>query len=520
MIGKKAIRRVLPVALLAGALTLVPAAQASAFEHLRQYGIGYPESGNGQIVIPLGVAVAPDGTVVATDTGSLRVSVFSQSGKFLRAFGKDVSTGGGVGPEVCVTDCKAGMGGSAGGELESASGVVATASEIYVSEIGNNRISVFAFDGRFLRAFGADVGGPGVNVCTTVCATGTAGSGAGQMAGPAGLALDAAGKLYVTELGTARVDVFDPLSGAFQSAFGKNVGGPGVNSCTASCQSGVSDATPGSINGAYSLDVAPGGEVFVAEVGTSRVSVFAPGGQFLRSFGEPGTGAGQLDEPFGVALDGLGAAFVSDSGNDRLSTFGEGGAFAGAYGLDVVPGLPAAAELCTTVCQPGSDAFGLGGFVAPRGIDADCRGAIYVGGVGRIDKWGESGVRTPPCPSNAFTIGRVTRNKKRGTVAVEVTVPGPGSLVATVGKKLGASVPQPDGAGTLLVTVKAAGKGVKTLARKGKLRGTLVLTFTPPNGDPNAQSRALKLTKKLKKKKKAKRGKAKSGKPKSGGNRR
>jgi hypothetical protein len=62
------------------------------------------------------------------------------------------------------------------------------------------------------------------------------------------------------------------------------------------------------------------------------------------------------------------------------------------------------------------------------------------------------------------------------------------------------------------VTVKAAGKGVKTLNKKGKLKGSLSLTFTPPNGDPNTQSTSLQLNKKLKKKKKGKRGKGKGGK--------
>jgi hypothetical protein len=107
----------------------------------------------------------------------------------------------------------------------------------------------------------------------------------------------------------------------------------------------------------------------------------------------------------------------------------------------------------------------------------------------------------PPCPSNAFTIGKQTKNKKKGTVKVEVTVPGPGTLAGSVGKKMAATVPQPGAAGALIVTIKAAGKGVKTLNKKGKLKASLSLTFTPPNGDPNTQSTSVKLVKKLKKKK-------------------
>jgi hypothetical protein len=66
------------------------------------------------------------------------------------------------------------------------------------------------------------------------------------------------------------------------------------------------------------------------------------------------------------------------------------------------------------------------------------------------------------------------------------------------------------------VTVKAAGKGVKTLNRKCKLKGSLSLTFTPPNGDPNTQSTSVQLRKKLKKPKKHKKGKGGKSGPKGG----
>jgi hypothetical protein len=129
--------------------------------------------------------------------------------------------------------------------------------------------------------------------------------------------------------------------------------------------------------------------------------------------------------------------------------------------------------------------------------------------IGRIEKYADPALRKPPCPSNAFTIGKLKKNKKKGTATVSVTVPGPGTLTASLGKKLTAKVPQPQAAGALKVTVKAAGKGVKALAKKGRLKGNLKLTFTPPNGDPNTQSKKLTLAKKLKKKKSGKGGKGK-----------
>jgi hypothetical protein len=502
--GIGTLRRAVLPALLALAIGLASALPASAFERLGQYGVGLPGEGNGQLILPTGVGVAPGGTVVASDIGATRVSVFSQDGDFLRAFGKDVSKGGGVGAEVCTVDCKAGAGGTAAGELFGPWGVAVGSSEIYVPELNNNRVSVFNFEGKFLRAFGADVGGPGVNVCTATCSAGTGGAAAGQMSAPAGIALDPSGRLAVGELGTSRVSLFDPKTGKFLLAFGKDVGGVGVHTCTTTCNAGVPDGTPGSISLPYAVSAGPNGDVFVAENGKSRISVFNSAGKFLRTFGGPGEGAGQLNVPYGVAADALGNAYVSDSINQRLAVFPPGGFRA--YGLDVIPGGLIAPEVCTNLCKTGVGGFGVGEFVNPYGIATDCRNAVYVGMSGRVDKWGEEGERLPPCPSNDFSLGKLRRNKKKGFVRVEVTVSGPGSLAATVGKKLKSTVPQPAAAGTVLLKVAAAGKGVKTLNRKGKLKTNLSVTFTPPNGDPNTQSRKVTVVKKKRRKKGGKKG--------------
>ena len=66
------------------------------------------------------------------------------------------------------------------------------------------------------------------------------------------------------------------------------------------------------------------------------------------------------------------------------------------------------------------------------------------------------------------------------------------------------------GPGNVLVTIKATGKGVKSLTKTGKLKGSLSVTFAPPNEDPKTQSEAVQLAKTVKKHKKA--GKHKGGK--------
>jgi hypothetical protein len=112
----------------------------------------------------------------------------------------------------------------------------------------------------------------------------------------------------------------------------------------------------------------------------------------------------------------------------------------------------------------------------------------------------------PVTPSNAFTLGKLKRNKKKGTAKIPVTVPGPGTLKLT-GKNL---VPQrPAGrlvrlarsvsaAGTVKLLIKAKGKAKKKLNKTGKVKVKPKITFTPTGGTANSKSLSVVLKKKLK----------------------
>jgi hypothetical protein len=99
---------------------------------------------------------------------------------------------------------------------------------------------------------------------------------------------------------------------------------------------------------------------------------------------------------------------------------------------------------------------------------------------------------TPIPPSNQFTKGKLTLNKKKGTAALSVTVPGPGVLSFADSKKgkkkvLKATGLNSTGAGTLKVAIKPNGKGKKALKKKGKLQFKGNLTFTPTGGSAATQ---------------------------------
>jgi hypothetical protein len=103
--------------------------------------------------------------------------------------------------------------------------------------------------------------------------------------------------------------------------------------------------------------------------------------------------------------------------------------------------------------------------------------------------------------TNSFTLGAVTRDKKKGTATVQAQVSNPGQLtgsgtgasVASAGARASQTI---SGPGPATLTVRAAGKKKRKLKRTGKVKLNLSITFTPTGGDPNT----LPLTVKLKRK--------------------
>ena len=56
-----------------------------------------------------------------------------------------------------------------------------------------------------------------------------------------------------------------------------------------------------------------------------------PQGEYLASFGHPGTGDGELYRPASVAIDSEGDVYVADWGNNRLNIYSPDGAFITAF---------------------------------------------------------------------------------------------------------------------------------------------------------------------------------------------
>jgi hypothetical protein len=120
---------------------------------------------------------------------------------------------------------------------------------------------------------------------------------------------------------------------------------------------------------------------------------------FSLSIGEPGSGAGELSGPQGVAVNATTHdVYVADTGNDRIDEFEANGTFVRAWGWGVADGISEKLQTCTLTCFTGLSGSGPGQFERPDFIAVDnstgaSKGDVYVGDTDDnfITKFSESG---------------------------------------------------------------------------------------------------------------------------------
>jgi DNA-binding beta-propeller fold protein YncE len=492
--------------------------------------IGGRGGGAGKLGIPLGVATDGVGGLYATEHVNQRVSRFTTAGQFTRAWGFDVTPGGGKSFEVCtrVTGCRPGEPGGRAGQLGFPGGIaIDDTGNNYVTDPANDRVSQFTNEGAFVRAFGYDVvpgGGKGFEICTqaTGCKSGIAGARAGQLAGPSYVASDGAGSIFVTDQTNFRVNQFTD-AGAFVRAWGFDVvpgGGKGFEICTQA--TGCKRGEPGGRAGQLSFPTgiaAAEGSLYVAD-GNSRISQFTTEGSFVRAFGYdvvPGGGegleictlatrckrgtsggaAGQLSSfVLGVGADAADNVYVAEAGNSRVSQFTTEGSFVRAFGRDVVPGGADRFEVCTqdTGCKRGLRTRGDRVLPFPSAVAADPGGAVYVADAdaGRILCLGEPA--STPCVRNLFGFRGLKLDRSRGTATLGVKVPGPGRLRLR-GKGVKSVQRYPEAAGIISLPIHPRYGVRQVLNLEGKARVRVRVTYVPTNGGPHTKTKRIELRK-------------------------
>ena len=214
-----------------------------------QAGIG--GGGAGEFDNPYGVATDSSGDVYVADAVNERIDEFSAAGAFIKAYGWGVIDGASQ-FETCTTTCQAGIAGRRRRAVLRPRGVATDSSgDVYVADTGDSRIDEFSAAGAFIKAYGWGVsdGASQFETCTTTCQAGIPGSGAGQFYGPAGVATDSSGDVYVADEDNNRIDEFS-AAGAFIKAYGWGVldGASQFETCTTTCQAGIAGGGAGQLD--------------------------------------------------------------------------------------------------------------------------------------------------------------------------------------------------------------------------------------------------------------------------------
>jgi tripartite motif-containing protein 71 len=287
------------------------------------------QSAAGVLRFPQAIAIGPDGNVYVGDQGSHVVQVFTPDGQFLRTVG---------------------AAGQRPGEL-SAVGALAVADDgsLLVAD-GRNRIDRFNPGGSLLNSWGSSGSGVGQFLF---------GGGRGNDAGAGGGLATSRGMLYVADSGNNRIQRFT-VQGTQASVIlppgelshPKGLAVKGTRLYIADDQrhrilvtdtggrllrtvGGGSGSKPGQLNFPYGVAVDPQGRLFVADNVNHRIvrfSTASTGYAYKARWGSYGQGPGQLAFVRGLAVDRSGKVYVANTGNDRIDVFDRGGRLLRSFG--------------------------------------------------------------------------------------------------------------------------------------------------------------------------------------------
>jgi len=240
-------------------------------------------TGDGSFNYPGGVAVDRYGIIYVVDSGHHCIQVFGEPEsppEFLTKFGSE---------------------GAGDGQLNQNRDVaIDPDGNVYVSDNLNNRVQRFTPTGPS-GAYEHDEtwGGP------------APGTGVGEFGSPQGICSDSEGNIYVADYSNGRVQKYDGTEWAVVAG------------------SGSSSPSPSDGNFYLVADVAlaEDGTMYVTDGGTNRIQVFTynPSTEaytFSHKWGTGGTGDGQFDRPYGIALMSTDTSTspISDTVASRSST--------------------------------------------------------------------------------------------------------------------------------------------------------------------------------------------------------
>lgn len=178
------------------------------------------------------------------------------------------------------------------------------------------------------------------------------GRGGGQFIRPRGIAVDAAGNIYVADTGNSRIQKFDA-----KGTFILDMGDAGDQNGRLREPNGIAVDAKGNIYtadaarnrlmrftpqgefekewsgtpdeefyGPRDIAIAPNGSIYIVDQGRTRIVKFETDKENFTAWGTRGDGEGQFLESTGIAI-GDGKVFVADNGNGRIQVFDLNGKF-------------------------------------------------------------------------------------------------------------------------------------------------------------------------------------------------
>jgi sugar lactone lactonase YvrE len=314
----------------------------------------YGYSGDGgaatsaKISAPYGVALDTNGNLYIADSNNSVIRKVA-SGVIATVAGNGIGYAGDGGPAT-------------GALIKYAYGAAVDASgDLYIADAANNRIRKVATNGTI----------------TTVAGTGTAGySGDGgpatsaELNGPAGVLVDGAGNLYISDTGNSRVREV-VANGTIATVAGNG---------TAAFSGDKGPATSASLSFPYGLAMDTAGNLYIADTYNSVIRKVATNGTITTVAGDnvPGYSgdggsptAAQLDFPYGLAVDGSGNLYIADSSNNRIR--------------EVSSGTIATVAGSNTAGYAGDGAAATSAELQnPQGVAVDAAGDIFIADTGNI----------------------------------------------------------------------------------------------------------------------------------------
>ena len=222
-----------------------------------------------------GVAVDPSGNVFIADANDHRVRKVAPDGTISTVAGDGVPGFGGDG------------GPAPSARLNMPYGItVDPAGNLYIADLGNNRVRKVTADGSITTVPGTD-----------------------SLVAPRNVAVDSTGSLYISEFGGHRI---------------WRVGTDGAVNCIAGTGTPGFSGDGGPATGAQlaypaGLAVDGAGNLYIADSSNHRVRKVTGGAiTTVLGTGDPGASPNQLNTPTGVAVDPSGDLYVADSGNQRI----------------------------------------------------------------------------------------------------------------------------------------------------------------------------------------------------------